>query len=401
MKRTPHVRASAALLAAAAALTPALGQAQAAPDAPDAPVSAASVPAASGFAPTVGAVLDLGYASQALALGERDKGPHLGGAELTVESPLGPWLHGRLTAAAHSHDNKIEKHFEEVWLGTTALPAGLQLRGGRFLSQVGYLNEQHPHADDFSTRPLLYRSFLGGHYFDNGLRLNWTAPTDFYWRTGLEVFSGKQLTREAEGAPRAGVFTLSTKFGGDVGREHSWQLGLSYLGNRRAAQAHHDDEDAGMPGHGHSHEGHAHGAQLAGKHLWLVDGVWKWAPGGNNRAQQLRLAFEFARQSGLGEHAARGAASTAGYLAAVYRFHPEWEAGVRTDWLRAQLPHGDHFHAARLREYSLMLAWKPSHQQTLRLQYSQQTGAKGFDNAGKAITLQYIISLGAHGAHSF
>jgi hypothetical protein len=68
---------------------------------------------------------------------------------------------------------------------------------GRFASQIGYLNEQHPHADDFVERPLLYRAFFGGHWFDDGLRLNWTAPTPFFLGLGVEVFRGKQLVREA------------------------------------------------------------------------------------------------------------------------------------------------------------------------------------------------------------
>lgn len=403
----PAALAAGVLLAACAPAALAQDQAPATTATATAPANNPATTRHSWFAPQFGVVLDVGYASKALALGERDKGLHLGGAELVLESPLGPWLQGRLTAAAHSHDKKIEKHFEEAWIGTTALPGGLQLRGGRFLSQVGYLNEQHPHADDFSSRPLLYRGFLGGHYFDDGLRLNWTAPTPFYWRTGIEVFHGKQLTREVERKPRPGVWTLSTKLGDDLGRDHSWQLGLSYLGNRRAAFAAEDDHDHGHGhghGHGHdhehSHDGHVHGAAMAGKHTWIVDGVWKWAPDGNNRSRQLRLAFELARQTGLGPHARSGAYNTAGYLAAVYRFHPEWEAGVRSDWLRGNLPHGDHFHAARLREHSLMLAWKPSHQQTLRLQLSHQGGARGFE-AAKAIHLQYIISFGAHGAHAF
>lgn len=400
MARTAFAWASAAAL-----IAPALAFAQGAAPEP-APASAsesASAPASSpaaGFAPQLGVVLDVGYGSKEIALPERDKGLHLGGAELSLSTPLGPWLQGQLTAAAHSHDKKIEAHFEEAWLGATALPGGWQLRGGRFLSQVGYLNEQHPHADDFSHRPLLYRAFLGGHYFDDGLRLNWTAPTPFYWRTGLEVFRGRQLTQEASRSPRPGTWTLSTKLGGDIGRQHSWQLGLSYLGNRRAAHAVHEDDGHHGADHDHSHHGHAHGAQMAGRHLWLLDGVWKWAPEGNNRNRQLRLSFELARQNGLGPGARRHARNTAGYLSAVYRFHPNWEAGVRTDWLQGHLPHGDHFHAARLREHSLMLAYKPSHQQSLRLQYTHQSGARGFEKAN-AVYVQYVISFGAHGAHGF
>ena len=55
---------------------------------------------------------------------------------------------------------------------------------------------------------------------------------------------------------------------------------------------------------------------------------------------------------------------------------------------------------ARLRENSLMLAWKPSHQQTLRLQVARQSGALGI-TSGHTVLLQYIISFGAHGAHSY
>ena len=73
-----------------------------------------------------------------------------------------------------------EVELEEAWAQTRTLPAGFQVRAGRFSSQLGYLNEQHPHTDDFIERPLLYRAFLGGHYFDDGVRVNWTAPTDLY-----------------------------------------------------------------------------------------------------------------------------------------------------------------------------------------------------------------------------
>jgi hypothetical protein len=85
---------------------------------------------------------------------------------------------------------------------TRSLPAGFQARLGRFSSQIGYLNEQHPHADDFVERPLLYRALLGGHWFDDGLRLNWTAPTPFYLMVGAEAFRGRQLVKEATQATR-------------------------------------------------------------------------------------------------------------------------------------------------------------------------------------------------------
>ncbi|MCU7374646.1 hypothetical protein PEC18_28335 [Paucibacter sp. O1-1] len=357
-----------------------------------------------------GLVLDVGAASRELALGARPQGAHLGGLELGVAGNLGEHFAGRATLAAHSHSHdgkkKVESELEEAWIETRSLPAGLQLRGGRMLAQLGYLNEQHPHADDFSERPLLYRSFLGGHYFDNGLRLSWTAPTALYWRSGIELLSGRELNPDAgsehNGArPSIAAWAANTKLGGDIGRSQSWQLGLSYLRNKAPGSgAHeHEHEEAHEEEEGHDH---AHGARYQGRHLWIVDGVWKWSPGGNNGAQQLRLSGELAQVSRLNEFAGSGDKHRSAYLAAVWRFSPQWETGLRVDSLSLREPHGDHFHPAKLREQTLMLAWKPSHAQSLRLQYSRQDDRGGFDAAAKrSVQLQYIVSFGAHGAHSF
>ena len=85
----------------------------------------------------------------------------------------------------------------------------------------------------------------------------------------------------------------------------------------------------------------------------------------------------------------------------VYRFAPAWEAGVRADVLRVRQPHEDHFDDGRMREAALMLAYKPTHAQTLRLQFTRQQDRGGFAAANRAVQLQYILHFGAHGSHSF
>lgn len=291
---------------------------------------------------------------------------------------------------------------------TRSLPAGFQARAGRFSSQIGYLNEQHPHADDFVERPLLYRAFLGGHWFDDGLRLNWTAPTPFYLTLGAEVFRGRQLIEEARSARSPGAMTLNLKVGNDIGTSQSWQLGASYLHNRREAalEEEHEHEEEGHAGEeGHAEEeghAHAHGAALSGKRMWLVDAAWKWAPDGNNRQQQVKLVAEYARVTEPNRFADRSDYHEALSLSAVWRFAPQWEVGARTDWLKAKMPHGDHFHDGRLREHALMIAWKPTHSQALRLQFTTQPRAEEFENrSSRTVQLQYVLSFGAHGAHSF
>jgi hypothetical protein len=356
-----------------------------------------------------GAVLDLTHTTRPLAAGMRDQGLQLGHSDLTASGPLGPWLRGHVGAMFATHEGKLEKGFEEVYVETTALPAGLQLRAGRFASQIGYLNQQHLHADDFSERPLLYRSFFGNHWNDDGLRLNLTLPTSIYWMVGAEAFRGRKLVEEIANAERKpGVATLVTKLGADINRSHSWQLGLSYIHNRREAALEHEHEEEHEEGHDEDHEdehaghSHAHGASFSGRKTWMVDATWKWAPNGNNREQQVRVTVEAARISDLNRYAGSNDKHEANAISAVWRFNPSWEVGVRSDWLRVSQPHGDHFHKGLLREQSLMLAWKPSHLQTLRLQYSRQHDAVEFESQSKrSVYLQYVIAFGAHGAHGF
>jgi hypothetical protein len=352
-----------------------------------------------------GAVLDVAATSRGLALGQRDKGLGLGHSDLTALGPLGTHVEAQLTAAAHSHDRRVELELEEAWLQTRTLPAGLQLRAGRFASQIGYLNEQHPHADDFVERPLLYRAFLGGHWNDDGARLNWVAPTPFYLRLGAEVFRGRRLVEEAASASSPGATVLSAKLGGDLGPSHSWQAGLSTMRNRREAAVHEEEEGGHDHDHGHDHgeEGHAHahGAAFSGRRMWVGEVAWKWAPDGNNSRQQVRVAYERAQVRGLNRYARSGDRHTADYLSVVWRFAPAWEVGTRFDALKVRIPHGDHFHGGRLREASLMLAYKPTHLQTVRVQATRQRNGAGFDTAGHAVQLQYILNFGAHPAHSF
>jgi hypothetical protein len=168
-----------------------------------------------------GVVLDGASTSRGLELGARDKGLGLGHSDLLVRGAFNEHFSGEAILGFHTEDKKLEKHIENAWVQTRALPYGLQVRAGRFASQIGYLNELHPHTDDFTERPLLYRGFLGGHWYDDGLRVNWTAPTPFYLRFGAETFTGKKLVPEATADSKSRVTTLNMKMGNDIGKSSS------------------------------------------------------------------------------------------------------------------------------------------------------------------------------------
>jgi hypothetical protein len=347
--------------------------------------------------PDVSVTLDGYYKQNETALSHREQGFGLGHTELSLSSPIDDLFSGRLTAVFEEHDGESEVLIEEAYLQTNGLPYALNVRAGRFLSQVGYLNGRHMHEDDFVERPAAYRAMLGSHYYDTGARLNLLLPTPFFWQVGAEAFAGDQLT---EGDEDIGVYTLNTRLGGDISLSQSWQIGLSWLRNRHAKSA-----DTGDGSHDHGHEeghdhGHSHGAGYTGENLYIADLVWKWSPNGNNREQQLTVSGEYLYADELNQFAASDDTNEGWYVSGVYQFAPQWSAGVRYGEVDLQEAHGDHFHNQTLEETDVMLSWSRSHFSTVRLQYTHQE-ATGFSNADNTVMVQYVMSLGAHGAHGY
>ena len=113
----------------------------------------------------------------------------------------------------------------------------MNLKAGRFLSGVGYLNGQHSHTWDFVDAPLAYQAFLGGQYKQDGVQARWLAPLDTFLEVGAELGSGRSFPgndRNKNGVNAASVFAHA---GDDIGDAASWRAGLSYLrtGSRATA----------------------------------------------------------------------------------------------------------------------------------------------------------------------
>src|SRR4051812_23115843 len=87
-----------------------------------------------GFAPSGG---EVGPAPRSFSLGE---------SELVISSNIDPYFRGQLVAALTPED---ELEVEEAFFQTLALGRGFTLKGGRFLSSIGYQNQIHQHAWDF------------------------------------------------------------------------------------------------------------------------------------------------------------------------------------------------------------------------------------------------------------
>ncbi len=384
--------------------------------------SAAAASNSNAFNPSVSVILSGTYASlrkdpgtwalkgflpSGDEIGPGQRGFSLGESEVGLSANIDPWLYGALTLSV-AGDNTVSA--EEAFVQTTALPNGLKLKAGRFFAGLGYLNEQHAHTWDFVDAPLAYQAFLGGQYKQDGVQAKWLLPTDQFIELGAEAGSGTEFPGSARNRNGAGTVVLSAHTGGDVGDSHSWRAGASWMRNQASNRTFDLVDTQGND---------STNAFSGNSRLWVLDGVWKWAPHGNATRTNFKLQGEYFRRmedgqvtyqydasnAGAGQTAGYRSAQSGWYLQGIYQFMPEWRMGLRHDRLdsgttdfRANSSNLALASATPQRN-SVMLDWSPSEFSRWRLQLSDDRAREG--SPDRQLFLQYQTSLGAHGAHSY
>jgi len=342
-----------------------------------------------GFVPTPG---EVGPGARGLSLGE---------SELVLAANIDHNFRGTLIASITPEDTI---GVEEGYIQTLSLSYGFTAKAGRFFSGVGYQNQIHAHAWDFTDAPLANKAFLGNQLGEDGIQLKWVAPTSFYLDIGVEAGRGRQFPsgadRNKNGVSSGNVFA---HVGGDFGTGTAWQTGLSYLSTSPQDRTFEDPTGTTNSFTGQSR-------------LWVLDGILKWAPNFNPTYTNFKLQGEYFRRKEDGDLTSGTAAQTGGfasvqsgwYLQGVYQFVPMWRVGYRYDRLNS----GTTSFSAPLNpadfpiltpynptKHTLMVDWSPSEFSRVRLQAASD---KSRSNAtDHQVFLQYIVSLGAHGAHKF
>jgi hypothetical protein len=139
-----------------------------------------------------------------------------------------------------------------------------------------------------------------------------------------------------------------------------------------------------------------------------------YAPTGNNAEKELILQGEYFYRDEDGSYADADAGTgmvayddsqSGWYAQSVYKFHPQWRVGARYSQLNAgdvptglagsALDDGGHNPWAA----SVMADWTNSEFSRVRAQFNREEVADGQEDA--QFIVQYIMSLGAHGAHSY
>ena len=355
-----------------------------------------------GFVPTMGEVAP------------PPRGLSLSESELVLSASVDHLFRGTLIAAIAPEGGV---GVEEAYVETLGLSHGFTAKAGRFLSSVGYLNEIHPHAWDFTDAPLASKAFLGNQLGDDGIQVKWVAPAELYFDLGAEIGRGRKFPGGPDGGRSkngVGSSNLFAHLGGDLGTSTAWRAGLSYLRTSPQDRSYDDDSVAGRVTN-----------SFTGRSgLWVLDGILKWSPNGNSTQRSFKLQGEYFRRSedgtltydtaGLfGTQADSYRSRQSGWYAqGVYQFMPEWRIGYRYDQLNAgntniglvnmgALTAADFpiLGAYNAKRNTLMVDWSPSEFSRLRLQIARDYSRMG--EPDNQVFLQYIMSLGAHGAHKF
>ncbi|MDG1287443.1 MAG: hypothetical protein P8P30_07740 [Rickettsiales bacterium] len=366
------------------------------------------------FNPSIGVILNGQYNSfsseegdiAGFAVGEEGErggeGFGVDHTELNFSANVDDKFTGSVTAAIAQHEGSTELELEEAFVQTLpgmGLPDGMSVKAGRALWTLGYLNEHHAHTDDFTDRPLPYRAFLDGAYNDDGAEISYILPTDFYSEIGGGIFRGDDFPYGEGSGEGVGAFSAYARVGGDIGHNQSWRIGASLLhGEADGTRASNEDT-----------------VTFSGdSSLYIADARYVWAPTGNAREQEVILQGEYfwRQEDGLYEDTNAGTggvnfddSSSGWYAQSVYKFDPQWRIGARYSQLNAaDTPLGlagsaldaDGYNP---KAYSAMLDWTNSEFSRMRLQYNREELSRDQDD--NQFTVQYIMSLGAHGAHKY
>ncbi|MDP2761397.1 MAG: carbohydrate porin [Sideroxyarcus sp.] len=335
-----------------------------------------------------------------------EQGFNLGESELGISANIDADYRGTATLAL---DPAGGVSVENAYVQTSALGNGFNLKFGRYFSGLGYLNEQHAHAWDFADQPLVYAALWENQLAEDGLQVKWLAPTDTFIEFGAELGRGRGFPGSDRVRNGIGSGVLFAHAGGDIGIEHSWRAGASLHRTRAADRVSDDVPDVNGVPVSNSFSGDSSTVGL--------DFVWKYAPNGNVRNNYVKLQGEYFRRKETGNLTYDIAGANIGdtfsvtqsgwYLQSVYQFMPQWRTGLRLDRLDPGIAQigalnagnviGDY--AFRPARASLMLDYSPSEFSRLRLQLARDNSRQGLSD--NQFFVQYIMSLGAHGAHGY
>jgi hypothetical protein len=333
------------------------------------------------------------------------RGFNLGESELVLRADIDSHYTGVAAMALSPVDGMS---VENAYIQSDALGDGLSLTFGRFFSGLGYLNEQHAHAWDFSDQPLVYRTFWNNQLGDDGLQLKWGIPSEHPVELGAEIGKGRGFPGTDRAKNGSGAATLFAHVGGDADTVHHWRAGLSWHGTRREnAQSDGVQDLLGTTG-GVSNVFNGDSRTLGADFVWEYgrdnhhDAHFKLQGEYFQRREQGSLAYD---RTGMNITDSYAVTRNGWYLQSTYQFRPKWRIGLRHDRLDPGIASIGAGNAGTvISDYgyepsrtSCMFDYSIGEFSRLRLQLSRDLSREGLPD--NQLFLQYVMGIGAHGAH--
>lgn len=339
-----------------------------------------------------------------------DEGINMQHSELYLSANVDPYFKawGNIAVADESAE------MEEAVIQTTSLPYGLQLKMGKFFSDIGRVNPQHAHSWDFSDQPLIYKLTLGDHGLnDKGLQLSWLMPTSFYLVASAETFQGNNevmfqhfggVELPDKSGPR--IFTGWLKIAPNIKNiKHALQFGL--FTGRGVHQEEHDGNADGAMDHWLNGYSKFSGIDL----VYKYDDLHAYGVGDIifqceylQREKDLTVENYDLNAALIGRH--KQERQDGYYLQATYGFLERWRLGLRWEQIgminEIDLPDGTSESPAGSNRLAAMVDWTLTEFSRIRLQLAngKYETPEGVENVSQ-IFLQLQISMGTHGAHKF
>jgi hypothetical protein len=293
--------------------------------------------------------------------------------EFSFQSFVDPYARADffLSLSRNQSTGKFEADLEEAYLTTLDLPAGLQLKAGKFRMDAGRINPVHPHALPFIDLPLATANYFGADGLnDEGFSLSWLVPNplDFYQELTLEVTDGPvdnpSFTRS--GADKY-LYLFHLKNFWDLSQNSTLELGLT-----------------GLAGPNDSAFSTTIGA---------LDLTYKWKPLQFNTYQsfvwQSEAYFSKAKVAPEADINSWGI-----YSFVTYQIEKRWFLTGRFDY--SNFPYSSQLVE---RAYSATLGWYATEFQKIELE--AKTTTSNFQDQFQQVMLRWIFVIGSHGAHAY
>ncbi len=329
--------------------------------------------------PKIGANLLGIYRRGSAVSDDRNVVPHNGfalqEAEIVFTADVDAYLRAFITLAIVQEAGAPEyvAEPEDAYVETISIPHAT-IRAGKFKMALGKQNTLHTHALPFVDAPLIHQELLGDEGLnEEGVGINALIPLPWFSEVTLQAFDAGNdaLYGSLHSGNQAGLLALRNLW--DWSDDLTIELGLSgSLGQNQYERL---------------------------SSVFAADFTLKWRPaeGGKYRAFVWSTEYLQGRRPGLVDASAKPIENLGGLATWVqYQFAQRWWVQGRYEYFG--LPHSDAISVVD--KQSVLLGLFPTEFSGLRLQFDRLRDHQD-DSADQTISLQYIVAIGAHPAHSY